>query len=205
MATLLVLMAKNAMNVVVIIFPLNVLDFKTQIKTAMVYMKEMVGVVMIVIEAMMTAEESVMALVSIAPAIDAAITVNLGPLGNIFILLMNIQLSILMLQPGSSAKSVTDLLLPRMGFKILFRTTFEQRYLKEDPTNYQSDDTTPQERNVSSSPYPPLAMTQVGNQVMIILMTFNMRVSIDLWLLIQLIMLTLEDLFPLSLPLKTNK
>ena len=49
MANILVMMAKNYMNVVVIIFTLTVLDSKTPISLAMVDVEEMVGVVMVLV------------------------------------------------------------------------------------------------------------------------------------------------------------
>ena len=65
MVTLLVLMATNDMNVVLIIFALNVLDSKTPIPAAMVGVEDMVGVAMVVVKAMLNVEEAIMVPVTI--------------------------------------------------------------------------------------------------------------------------------------------
>ena len=47
-------------------------------------------------------------------------------------------------------------------------------------------------------------ITKGENPVMKILITFNGRLSTDVLMLIQMIMLTLEKLFPLDMPLKMH-
>ena len=66
----------------------------------------------------MTVEEAAMATLETEPMIDVMVTVNLWFLGNIFILLMKIQLLGYLVQPGSSAKIVSAMLWARLGFMI---------------------------------------------------------------------------------------
>ena len=118
MTTLPKMMAKNYTNVVVIIFTMNVLDSNRPLKVAMVDVGEMVGVVISMVEEMVTMEEAVMFQIAISPMIDVMVTINLWPLGNIFILLTKIQPLRFLVQPGSSAKIVSALLRARLGFII---------------------------------------------------------------------------------------
>ena len=80
METLLVLMDENDRNVVAIIFALTVLDSDSTIPAAMVYMEEMVGVIMIMLEEMVTVEKATMVPLEISPMITVMVTVNLWPL-----------------------------------------------------------------------------------------------------------------------------
>ena len=80
MKTLLVLMDENDRNVVAIIFALTVLDSDSTIPAAMVYMEEMVGVIMIMLEEMVTVEKATMVPLEISPMITVMVTVNLWPL-----------------------------------------------------------------------------------------------------------------------------
>ena len=110
MATLLVLMAENAMDVVVTIFTLTVLDSNRTIPSSMVDMEDMLGVFMTILEEIVTTEDTTMVPVAIAPMVAVVLTVNLWLLGNIFILLMKIQSLRFLVQPGSATKSVSALL-----------------------------------------------------------------------------------------------
>ena len=58
-ATLIVMMAANYMSVMVIIFVLTVLEPKTPIPVDMVYMEDMLGVSVVMLEEMVTVEEAV--------------------------------------------------------------------------------------------------------------------------------------------------
>ena len=84
------MMAENAMNVVVIILDLTVLDSKIPIPVALVDRKEMLGRVLVVVYSMVTLDDTIMVPVTIAAVINFMVTVNLCPLGNIFILLIKI-------------------------------------------------------------------------------------------------------------------
>ena len=99
---LLMLMVTNATDVVIIIFSLTVIDSNIPILAAMVYIEDMVGVVIAMVEEIVTMEESEMVPLAIAPVTDTMVSVNLWLLGNIFILFMKIQSWIFILQPGSS-------------------------------------------------------------------------------------------------------
>ena len=79
MATLLLLMVTNSTNVVLIIFTLTVLDSNRLIPTAMEYMEDMEGVVMDMLEEIVTMDEATMAPVKIAPMISVMVTVNRKP------------------------------------------------------------------------------------------------------------------------------
>ena len=91
MATLLILIVANDMNVVVIIFTLNVLNPNRPIPEAMVDVEETLGGLMAMVEVIVTGEETVMVTVSISPVIAMMVTVNLCRLGNIIIMLMKIK------------------------------------------------------------------------------------------------------------------
>ena len=67
---------------------------------------------------MVTVEEAAMATLETEPMIDVMVTVNLWFLGNIFTLLMKIQLLGYLVQPGSSAKIVSAMLWATLGFMI---------------------------------------------------------------------------------------
>ena len=64
---------------------------------------------------MVTIEEAAMVTSSIAFVIAVTVTVNLWPLGNIFIVLMKIQLLVFLVQSGSSEFFLSDLLWARLG------------------------------------------------------------------------------------------
>ena len=70
------------------------------------------------VEKIVTMKEVSMVLVSIAPIMAVVLTVNIWLLGNIFIMLMKIQLLKFLVQPGSSANSVPTLLQARLGLMI---------------------------------------------------------------------------------------
>ena len=104
MAALLVTMAANAIDVVVIIFALTALDSNRPIPASRVDVEDMSVVIMVMVEEMVTMDEAAMVPLPIAYVISVMVTVNLWPLGNIFILLMNIQSLRFLAQPGSFAK-----------------------------------------------------------------------------------------------------
>ena len=98
-ATIVILMVANATNVVVIIFLLTVLDSNSLIPAAMVDVEEMVGMVMFMLEEMVTVEDSAMVPLTIAPVIAVMLTVNQWTLGSILILLIKIQPLVFLVQP----------------------------------------------------------------------------------------------------------
>ena len=59
LATLLILVTKNSMNLVVIIFDVTVLDSRTPIIEAMLDVEYMTGLVIAVVKAMVAMEEAV--------------------------------------------------------------------------------------------------------------------------------------------------
>ena len=118
MDTLLVMMAENDTNAVVIIFPLNFLGSNKPIPVAMVDVEEMVEVAMVVVEAMVTTEVASMLTVEIESMIDLMVIINLRPLGNIFTLLMKIQSLRLLVQHTSFSKSSFALLWTMLSFII---------------------------------------------------------------------------------------
>ena len=64
------MMAENAMNVVVIILDLTVLDSKIPIPVALVDRKEMLGRVLVVVYSMVTLDDTIMVPVTIAAVIN---------------------------------------------------------------------------------------------------------------------------------------
>ena len=147
-----------------------------------------------------------MATLAISTVIDVTITVNLCPLGNIFILLMKIQLLIFLVQPGISAKIVADLLLERLYFIIPPKLPMNIVIMLPNQALLSPNMMT---LPLCKSNLPHLqllpAISKGGKQLMKILMVFNGRVSTDIFLYIQLIILTLEELFPLTLPLNMHQ
>ena len=77
MTTILLLMSINTMNVEIIIIALNVLNYNRPVPGAMVYVEEMVGVFMFMLEEVVRMEGVKMMPVSIAPMIAMMVTIKL--------------------------------------------------------------------------------------------------------------------------------
>ena len=90
MTNLLVLMYENATNVVVTIFTLNLIDSKTLIAASVVDLEDILGVVMVLIEAMVNMGEVLMVPLEIAYMKAIMASLNLWPLENMIILLIKI-------------------------------------------------------------------------------------------------------------------
>ena len=84
-------MYENATNVVVTIFTLNLIDSKTLIAASVVDLEDILGVVMVLIEAMVNMGEVLMVPLEIAYMKAIMATLNLWPLENMIILLIKIQ------------------------------------------------------------------------------------------------------------------
>ena len=164
----------------------------------------MSGVAMAMVDEMMTVEEYKMAPVEISPMISVMLTVNLWTLGNIFIPLMKIQPLIFLEQPGSSENmyallraSLGSIIAPTLPLNIalvLLKQTLLSHNMMKPP---------PQKATLIHLQLLH-AITKGNNKVIKILMPFNGMVYTDIWLLAQLILLTLEELFPFAMTMKMH-
>ena len=140
--------------------------------------------------------------VSIALVISVVVTLNICLLGNISVLLIKIKPLIFLLQPGSSAKSVSAMLWARLGSIIAPTLPLKIVLMIQNQTLLSSNLMTLtlwKEKFLHLQILP--AIEKGRKKVMKILMIFNGRVSTTLWLSIQLITLTLEEYFIFALPL----
>ena len=134
--------------------------------------------------------------VSIAPIMTVVFTVNIWLLGNIFILLMKIQLLKFLVQPGSSANSVPTLLQARLSFMISPSLPMNIFIVIPKQTLLSTNMMTTQLRKATFLHLQILpAITKGRKQVIKILMIFNGRVHTALRFPIKLIPLTLEEIF----------
>ena len=172
----------------------------------MVDMEEMLGVVMDILEKMVTEEEATTVPIKIATVIAVMVTVNLWTLGNIFILLMKMQSLKFLVQPVSSSKSGSALLRARLSFIIAPTLTLNIVLVLPNHTLLSSNilKFSLWKATLLHLQFLP-SITKGRKQVMKNLMIFNGRVFNALWLLIQMITLILEELFPFALPLNMHQ
>ena len=166
----------------------------------------MVWVVMVMLKEMATTEEAAMVTLSIASEIAMMVTVNLCLIENIFILLIKIELLRLLVQTGISTKMVSSILRERLIFIISPTLPLNIVIILPNQNLLSHNMMTLQLRKVNSIHLHILPeITKGRKQVMTILIIFNGRVYTALWLPTKLILFTLEDLFPFSLPLNINQ
>ena len=128
--------------------------------------------------------------------------INLCLFGYIFILLIKILRLIFMIQPRSSAKLFCVLLRARLGILIAHTLPLNIIILIPKQTLLSPNMMTPPlQKSTSLNLHLIPDITKGRKQVMRILMIFNGRVYISLWLSIQIIILTLKELSLFDIPL----
>ena len=155
---------------------------------------------------MVTVEEFAMVPLAISPVISVMVTVNLWLLGNIFILLIKMQSLIFLVRPESSAKIMSDLLRASLGFTISTTLSLDIMLVIPKHTLISPNLIKLPLRKATFLCLQLLPVIAKGNkQVMKTLMIFNEVLPTLLWFSIQLVPLTLEELFPFSMPLNMHQ